>query len=112
MDFDANLLRGSIDLVVLAALADEPRYGYALLKRIHDASAARHKLTAGTLYPILHRLERDGMVATRWEAVGQRRRKWYSLTDRGRKRLRADADEWREFVAYVETLITPALNTA
>lgn len=108
-DFDNNLLRGSIELVVLAALADGPKYGYLLLKRVREASHDRHKLTAGTLYPILHELEHHGAVCGRWEMIGQRRRKWYELTDRGRARLSESAGEWRQFVEYVERLLTPAV---
>jgi len=112
MDFNANLTRASIDLVVLAALAEGSAYGYLLLKRIHDASRSRHRVTAGTLYPILHELESEGAVSSRWESVGERRRKWYDLTAKGRRRLQQDADEWRAFVSYVERLLRPALQSA
>lgn len=112
MPFDPNLIRGSIDLVVLSALADGDKYGYLILKRVREASADRHPLQAGTLYPILHRLEEEGAVASRWESVGDRKRKWYALTARGRRRLREDARAWQAFADYINGLVAPVLGRA
>lgn len=111
MSFDPNLIRGSIDLVVLAALADGEKYGYSLLKRLREASEHRHLIQAGTLYPILHRLEYEGAIASRWEEVGERKRKWYSLTDKGRARLADSAGQWRAFSDYVNRLLGAAPRT-
>ena len=112
MPFDPNLIRGSIDLIVLAALADGSKYGYLILKRVREASADQHILQAGTLYPILHRLEAEASVTARWEDVGERRRKWYSLTARGRRRLRDDARAWQAFAEYINGMLAPVAGTA
>lgn len=109
MKFNSNLLRGSIDLVILAALADGEKYGYLILKRVRRASDDQHRLQAGTLYPILHRLEYDGAIASRWEAVGERRRKWYLLTDLGRARLEDQAQQWYAFSGYINALLAPVV---
>lgn len=112
MKFDSNLLRGSLDLVILAALVDGEKYGYLILKRVREASSEQHTLQAGTLYPILHRLEHDGAVAGRWEVAGERRRKWYRLTDAGRTRLRDQARRWYAFADYINTLLAPVAPSA
>ena len=110
MGFEPNLVRGSIDLVVLAALADGEKYGYLLLKRLREASLDQHRIQAGTLYPILHRLERQGAVTSRWEEAGERRRKWYVVTERGMGQLREHADRWQAFSNYVDGLLSTALR--
>ena len=108
--FDPNLVRGSLDLVVLATLADGEKYGYLILKRLRDASRERHDIQAGTLYPILHRLEHDGAIRGRWEDVGERRRKWYSVTEKGRQSLQEQAGLWHAFADYVNAVLAPALR--
>ncbi len=110
MAFESNLVRGSLDLVVLAALADDERYGYLILKRLRAASGDQHDLKAGTLYPILHKLEQSGAIASRWEEVGERRRKWYAITPKGQRMLQEQADRWQEFTAYVDGLLATALR--
>ncbi|MCG8407837.1 MAG: PadR family transcriptional regulator [Phycisphaerales bacterium] len=109
MTFNSNLLRGSIDLVALAALADGEKYGYLILKRLREASHDRHKVQAGTLYPILHRLEYAGAITSRWEDVGERRRKWYRLTRAGRAKLKNQAQQWYAFSDYINALLSPVL---
>lgn len=110
MAFEPSLVRGSLDLVVLAALADGEKYGYLILKRLRDASRDEHNLQAGTLYPILHRLEHDGAITGRWENVGDRRRKWYAVTAKGMRRLSEQASRWNAFADYVNGLLATALR--
>jgi DNA-binding PadR family transcriptional regulator len=110
-----ELLRGSLDLMVLSALADEPKYGYLIQRRIAQASSgadgvAQVKLQAGTLYPLLHRLEADKLIRSRWDDATGRRRKWYELTAAGRRRLRHDAQQWRRYVECLQRLLAPALG--
>ena len=102
--FQRELLRGSLDLMVLSVLADGSKYGYLIQKHIGETSADRVKLQAGTLYPLLHRLEGDGVIRSRWESKTGRRRKWYELTAAGRRRLRAQATEWDQYAACVRQL--------
>lgn len=108
--FDRDLVRGSLDLVVLSVLADGPRYGYLIQKRIHEASGDRVRLQAGTLYPLLHRLEGDKLIRCRWDKSTGRPRKWYELTAAGRRRLDRQAHEWARYVQFVERLLTPVLQ--
>lgn len=107
--FDAELLRGSLDLMVLSALADGPKYGYALQQGLRDGSGGRVDPKAGTLYPLLHRLEGDGLIRSRWEATTGRRRKWYELTAAGKKRLTAQAHEWYAFAAVLRRMLEPVV---
>jgi DNA-binding PadR family transcriptional regulator len=109
MTFDRDLVRGSLDLMVLAALADAPLYGYLIQKRLREASTDRVRLQAGTLYPLLHKLEADGAIASRWDRGAGRERKWYELTDKGRRRLLSRAVEWSQYVDCIRRLIEPVL---
>lgn len=106
--FERDLIRGSLDLMVLSVLAGGKKYGYLLQKEIRTASAARVELPAGTLYPLLHRLEADGLIRSSWDEGGGRERKWYELTAAGRKRLAAQAKQWVDYAACVQQLLSVA----
>lgn len=109
MAFSRDLLRGSIDLMVLSELAREPRYGYQILAALRDQSDGRILMKAGTLYPVLHRLERDGCLRTWWEDAA-RDRKWYALTDKGRARLERETREWLDYSACVSRLLAHVIG--
>ena len=64
---NSELLRGSLDLMILSALSDGPIYGYSIQKRLADASNQAVRMEAGTLYPLLHRLEADKLIRSKWE---------------------------------------------
>lgn len=104
--FQRDLLRGSLDLMVLTVLSDGPKYGYLIQKQIREASGERVALPAGTLYPILHRLEEEQAVRAEWNDDTGRRRKWYRLTSAGQARLRQEVREWNEFAACIQRLIS------
>ena len=110
MAFGRDVLRGSLELMVLSVLADGPKYGYRILQRLHEASDGRVAVKAGTLYPILHRLEATRSVRSRWDASTGRERKWYELTAKGRRALRREADDWYAYADCIQTLLTPALR--
>ncbi|MEW4528148.1 helix-turn-helix transcriptional regulator [Maioricimonas sp. JC845] len=103
--FSTELLRGSLDLMVLAVLTDGPKYGYLIQQRLRESSGGRVQLQAGTLYPILHRLEQDRLVEASWDDSTGRRRKWYELTTAGRQRLSRRVQEWNDFVACIQEVI-------
>lgn len=105
-----ELLRGSLDLMILSALAEEPKYGYLIQQRIVQGSAGQVKLQAGTLYPLLHRLESDKLIRSRWDESTGRRRKWYELTAAGRKRLRHDAAQWNRYVECIRGFLAGVLD--
>jgi hypothetical protein len=83
MEINKDLIAASSTPIVLAILAEEDSYGYAILKRVRELSGGRMEWTDGMLYPVLHRLERLGHVEARWEvAESGRRRKYYRITSR------------------------------
>ena len=83
--FQRDLVRGSLDLMVLSVLAGGKKYGYLIQKEVREASGARVELAAGTLYPLLHKLEDDGLIRSSWDASTGRDRKWYDLTAAGKQ---------------------------
>ena len=105
--FDAELLRGSLDLMVLGVLAEGSKYGYALQQSLRDTTGGRVDPKAGTLYPLLHRLEADGLIRSRWEQTTGRKRKWYDLTAAGRRRLKVQALEWYAYAEVLRRLLEP-----
>src|SRR5436305_15063183 len=87
---DPEWKKGSAELLVLSLLEDQPRHGYDISKLIELRSGGALKFHVTTLYPLLHRLEEQGWVDGRWVEKGeQRRRRYYTLTPKGRKMLRA-----------------------
>ena len=76
----AELLKGHLDMLLLAVLADEPKHGYAVIAELHQRSNQVLDLPDGTVYPALHRLLRAGLLASDWTTVGGRRRRVYQLT--------------------------------
>jgi len=106
--FQKDLLRGSLDLMVLSVLAGGKRYGYLIQKEVREASGARVDLQAGTLYPLLHKLEDERLVRSSWDDSTGRQRKWYELTAAGRKRLTAQAQEWADYAACIRQLLAIA----
>ena len=106
-----ELVRGSIDLMVLSVLAEGSKYGYLIQQRLRETSGELVDLKAGTLYPILHKLEQDKFVKSKWETTTGRRRKWYELTAAGRKQLLHRAQQWRDYVTCLESILKPVLTT-
>lgn len=105
--FGPDLLRGSLDLMVLSLLSAGSTYGYELQQKLKDASRDLVQVQAGTLYPLLHRLEAEGLIRSKWDSGDGRKRKWYELTASGRKRLVAQAKEWDRYVACIQTVLEP-----
>jgi DNA-binding PadR family transcriptional regulator len=96
VEIGKDLTAASATPIVLAILAEEDSYGYAILQRVREASGGRIEWTDGMLYPVLHRLERLGDVEARWEvAESGRRRKYYGLTSAGHARLAEERRQWQ-----------------
>ncbi len=106
-----ELVRGSIDLMVLSVLADGPKYGYLIQQRLRESSGELLDLKAGTLYPILHKLEQAKFVRSKWDTSTGRRRKWYELTAAGRKQLIHRAQQWQNYVTCLQSILNPILTT-
>jgi transcriptional regulator len=103
-----DVLKGHLDLLVLAVLADHPMHGYAVIEELRRRSGDRFDLAEGTLYPVLHRLERSGLLASDWQQVAARRRRVYRLTEAGGVALAAERDGWGEFSAAVGRVLRGA----
>lgn len=88
--------RGINEMLVLAVLRDEPKHGYQVALELERSSNGRFVLQHGTLYPILHRLERERLIRGSWEEVGGRRRKVYGLTAAGGRKLERDSARCHE----------------
>ena len=96
MDLGKDLVAASATPLVLAILGEGDSYGYAIIKRVTELSGGRLQWTDGMLYPLLHRLERQGLVTAKWSASESgRRRKYYRVTREGRAQLAAQRQQWQ-----------------
>jgi transcriptional regulator len=101
----ADLLRGHLDGLLLAVLDDAPGHGYEIAQRLARRSGGELGVPEGSLYPALHRLERGGLVESRWTTDDGRRRRVYRLTRSGRRAVTATRREWRLFATAVERVL-------
>lgn len=100
-----DTLGGQLDPLILATLAQEPAHGYAILQRLRQRSGGAFDLAEGTIYPALHRLERDGLLSSAWSVQNGRRRRVYSLTRSGRSTLTQRRRDWSQFARAVEAVL-------
>lgn len=107
-DPQRDLFRGSAHLLVLAVLADSPRYGYAIQKQVQQFTG--QTLPHASLYPLLNRLEAQGDLQATTERSTGRPRKWYTLTPQGRATLRQSATAWQADIARYQALVLPAVR--
>ena len=119
-EFARNLTAGTYDLIVLDVLRDGPGYGYGIVKRIFAQSKHTIHWHQGTLYPVLHRLEKRGLLTSGWKPAfanqsqlrrgkGQKRgrqRRYYRLTARGQRLWREQRDQWRTFSRGINALLS------
>ena|SRR5581483_4503716 len=101
----ADALKGHLDVLVLGVLRDGPAHGYAVIEELRVRSEGAFELAEGTVYPVLHRLEADGLLSSSWTTAGGRKRRVYRLTRRGRSALSAREREWRRFAHAVEAVL-------
>ena len=105
MEINKDLIAASSTPIVLAILAEEDSYGYNIIKRVREVSGGRIEWTDGMLYPVLHRLERLGHIEARWEVADSgRRRKYYSITSRGRAQLAEERKQWQAVDATLRSI--------
>jgi DNA-binding PadR family transcriptional regulator len=100
-----DALRGQLDSLVLATLRGGPAHGYAVIEELKRRSEGAFDLAEGTVYPVLHRLEADKLLASSWSTVSGRRRRVYRLTTRGESALAKREEEWRAFSTAVEAVL-------
>ena len=104
----SKLVRGTVDLLVLQALSTEELHGYGVWRWIRDRSEEVVQIEDAALYQALHRLDRKGLVESRWgRSENNRRAKFYRLTSKGRERLRDETAAWRRYAAAVGSLLDP-----
>ncbi len=106
---DLNLLRESLDLLILKALAWGPRHGYAIAEWIEQATHATLLIDEGTLYPALHRLSARAQVTREWGiSENGRRARYYTITPAGRARLRVQGGAWHHYVEAIADALRSA----
>ncbi|MDD5932412.1 MAG: PadR family transcriptional regulator [Oscillospiraceae bacterium] len=106
MKIDKSLMSGSTTLLILSLLSREEMYGYQMITELYRRSDRTFELKEGTLYPILHTLEAEGLVSVRErEADTGRMRKYYRITRKGRKALEEKKQEWRVFTEKVNAVV-------
>jgi PadR family transcriptional regulator PadR len=101
-------VKGHLDLLLLAELERGAGHGYALIERLRERSEGTFRFPEGTIYPALHRLERAGLVSSRWSTGVARRRRIYSIRRRGRSALKDYLREWRLFARAMERVVAPS----
>jgi PadR family transcriptional regulator, regulatory protein PadR len=101
----AEVLKGHLDGLLLATLEAGPLHGYAVMEALRAGSGGRVDLPTGTVYPALHRLERAGLVHSRWSTEGGRRRRSYELTPAGHRTLAGERSSWQDFATTVSALL-------
>jgi PadR family transcriptional regulator PadR len=107
--FSPTLKKGSAELLILALIESEPRHGYEIGRLIETRSGGRLRFQASSLYPVLFRMERRGWIKGRWvEKAGERRRRFYRLTDKGRDALARQRATWREFTLAMNLVMEPS----
>ncbi len=105
-DKQTDLVQGTLDMLILKTLALEPMHGFGIGQRIEQISRGVFKVNAGSLFPAFRRLERDGLIRAEWrESENNRRAKYYSLSETGRKKLKSEAREWEARTAAITRIL-------
>ena len=106
-----KLLQGTLDMLILRTLVFGPAHGHQIAKHIQRTTDDVLQVEHGSLYPALHRLERKGWIAARWETAGkdqEREFKYYRITPAGKKQLLAEESKWQKFTAAIAQMMRPA----
>ena len=102
---EAELLQGTLDLLILKVLALEPLHGYGIAQRLQQISQETLQIRQGSLYPALYRLEKRGLLKATWKTVSGRDAKFYSLTKTGQQQLEAETAGWERLCAAVRMVL-------
>ena len=110
MRYGRELLKGSTDSLLLCLINQQPMYGYQIIKELEKRSESYFKFKEGTLYPALHRLEKQGLIRGKWERLpsGQDR-KYYRITEKGSRALSEKLTEWRGFSTAIDLVMQPRI---
>jgi len=103
-----ELMKGSVDSLLLCLIALQPMYGYRIIKELERRSQGYFKFKEGTLYPALHRLEKAGLLLSKWQTLpsGQQR-KYYYITNKGSRVLVEERNQWQEFLTAMNLIVQP-----
>lgn len=105
----ADLVQGTLDMLILKTLALEPLHGYGIGLRIQQISRGVFQVNPGSLFPAFRRLERQGLIKADWRASeNNRRAKYYILTEQGRKKLKQDTAEWKTRTSAIARILAAA----
>ncbi len=108
MPHKKDLTKGSIDSLLLCLIAQQPMYGYQIIKDLDSKSQGYFKFKEGTLYPALHRLERAGLILGKWQMLPSgRQRRYYYITDKGHRLLVVKRSQWHDFLTAMNLIIEP-----
>ena len=103
-----EILQGTLDMLILQTLQWGPQHGYAIGQTIRSQSAESLRIETGSLYPALHRLEKQGWVTADWKQTeANQRAKFYRLTQKGKKQLLQERDRWAQLVSAIGTILNP-----
>jgi len=105
MKISKELLKGSSSILVLSVLKNEDLYGYRIIKEIELRSDGTFYMSEGTLYPVLHALEKEGYLKSYWEEYDGRKRKYYHITKKGLKQLQEKKKEWNLYSSSVNRVL-------
>jgi len=109
----AELLQGTLDMLILQSLVRGPQHGYSVARWIHAASHESLRIEEGSLYPALHRMERRGWIAAEWgQSEANRRAKFYRLTRTGRSQLGSEVHAWEQLVAAITRVLQATASEA
>jgi PadR family transcriptional regulator PadR len=104
----STLYKGCLEPIIMRLLKDNGRmYGYQITQLVKEITKGELNITEGAMYPLLHRLEKEGVVETEMENIGNRMRKYYTLTKAGKKQTVAYMDELKTFIASLNLIINP-----
>ena len=108
MSKPADLVQGTLDLLLLRVLSLEPMHGWAIAQRIRQMSNEQLRVGQSALYPALHKLEQQGWIEAEWAlSENNRRAKYYKLTAAGRKALKAETAEWERLSSAISLIVKP-----
>ena len=103
-----ELIKGNIDSLLLSLIAQQPMYGYKIIKELDNRSQGYFKFKEGTLYPALHRMEKAGLIIGKWEiSPTGRQRRYYHITPKGEKLLALERNQWQDFLAAMRLVVGP-----
>jgi PadR family transcriptional regulator, regulatory protein PadR len=105
---EAELLQGTLDLLILKVLALEPLHGYGIAQRLQQISRDALQIRQGSLYPALYRLEKRGLLKSNWKTVAGREAKFYTLTHAGKQQLETELAGWERLCAAVRLVLETA----